>query len=156
MMNPVIRYLSNDASEISTVAGWLYQEWGRLVEGRTLETACTKVKQSLNPDGIPMTLVCYLNGELIGTAGIDHSDMSSHPELTPWMVSVYVDPRYRRKGIATALCRRIIDEFIRLGIKTAYLFTPDQEKLYARLDWHTILREEYRGEQVAIMKLDIP
>jgi hypothetical protein len=43
---------------------------------------------------------------------------------------------------------------VRLGVKTAYLFTPDQENLYARLGWKTILREEYRGEQVAIMKLD--
>lgn len=150
-----IRYLSDDAREISTVAGWLYQEWGHLVEGRTLATAGSKVKQSLSPDEIPMTLVCYLDGELVGTAGIDHSDMSTHPELTPWMVSVFVAPLYRKKGIGTALCKRIINEFVRLNIKKAYLFTPDQENLYARLNWYTILREEYRGEQVAIMKLDI-
>lgn len=154
-MNPDIRYLSDNDSEILTVAGWLYQEWGRLVEGRTLETAYDKVKQSLGSDEIPMTLLYYLDGNLIGTAGIDHADMSTHPELTPWMVSVYVDPRYRRKGIGTALCQRIIDEFVCLGIKTAYLFTPDQENLYARLGWYTILREEYRGEQVVIMKLDL-
>ena len=154
-MRPDIRYLSDDAGEISTVANWLYQEWGHLIEGRTLETANSKVKQSLSQDEIPMTLVCYLDGQLVGTAGIDHSDMSTYPELTPWMVSVYVTPPYRKKGIGTALCQRIIDEFARLDIKTAYLFTPDQEHLYARLNWKTFLREEYRGEQVAIMKLDL-
>ena len=154
-MKPDIRYLSDDPGEISTVAGWLYQEWGRLVEGRTLKTACSKVKQSLSPEEIPMTLVTYLDGRLVGTAGIDHSDMSTHPEFTPWMVSVYVSPPYRKKGIGTALCKRIRDEFARLDIKTAYLFTPDQENLYSRLGWKTILREDYRGEQVAIMKLDL-
>jgi len=150
-----IRYLSDDAREISTVAGWIHQEWGHLVEGRTLETVYGIVNQSLSPDEIPMTLVGYLDDELVGTAGIDHSDMSTHLEITPWMVSVYVAPRFREKGIGTALCKRIITEFVRLGIKTAYLFTPDQENLYSRLGWNTILREEYRGEQVAIMKLDI-
>jgi len=73
-MKPDIRYLSDDTGEIATVADWLYQEWGHLVEGRTLETAKSKVKQSLGQDEIPMTLVCYLNGELVGTAGIDHSE----------------------------------------------------------------------------------
>ena len=150
-----IRYLAEDAGEISTVAGWLYHEWGHLVKGRTLETAYSKVKQSLSPEEIPLTLVCCLDDQLVGTAGIDHSDMSTHPELTPWMVSVYVEPPFRKKGIGTALCQRIIDEFLRLGIKTAYLFTPDQEHLYARLHWKTFLREDYRGEQVAIMKLDL-
>jgi N-acetylglutamate synthase-like GNAT family acetyltransferase len=150
-----IRRLSDDAEEISTVAGWLYQEWGHLVEGRTLETAHGKVMQSLSPDDIPMTLVAYLDGKLSGTAGIDHSDMKTHPEFTPWMVSVYVTPRYRKKGIGTALCKRIREEFVCLGIKTAYLYTPDQEHLYSRLGWKTFLKEEYRGEQVSIMKLDI-
>lgn len=152
-MKPDIRYLSDNTSEVSRVAHWIYQEWGHLVEGRTYETDYIKVNQSLSPNEIPMTLVCYLDGELVGTAGIDHSDMSTHPEFTPWMVSVYVAPPFRKKGIGTALCQRIMDEFLRLGIKTAYLFTPDQENLYARLGWKTILREEYRGEQVAVMKL---
>ena len=154
-MKPDIRYLSDEAGEISKVAGWLYQEWGHLVEGRTLDTAHEKVKQSLSPNHIPLTLVCYLDGELVGTAGLDHSDMSTHPEFEPWMVSVYVEAGHRKKGIGTALCQRIVDELKRRNLKTAYLFTPDQEKLYSRLGWKTILREEYRGEQVAIMKIEL-
>ena len=148
-----IRYLADDAGEISTVAHWIYDEWGHLVKGRTLETAHVKVRQSLSGSVLPMTLVCYLDGEPVGTAGIDTADMATHPELTPWMVSVFVAPRHRRKGIGTALCKRIAEEFKRLGITTAYLFTPDQEGLYLSLGWKTFLCEEYRGEQVVIMRL---
>jgi N-acetylglutamate synthase-like GNAT family acetyltransferase len=150
-----IKYLSDDPEIISTLARWTYEEWGHLVPGRTLETAHEKVRQSLGPSKIPLTLVASLNGELVGTAGIDTADMSTHPELSPWMVSVYVDPAHRMKGIGTVLCNRIKDEFARLGIKTAYLFTPDQENYYTRLGWKTFLKEEYREEQVTIMKLNL-
>ena len=149
-----IRYLSSDPEEISTIAGWIYHEWGHLVEGRTLETAHEKVRQSLGPQDLPLTLVYYLDGKAVGTAGIDTEDMSTHPELSPWMVSVFVEPGHRQQGIGTALCERIQEEFIRLGVKTAYLFTPDQENLYSRLGWKALAKEEYRGEMVTIMRLD--
>jgi N-acetylglutamate synthase-like GNAT family acetyltransferase len=68
---------------------------------------------------------------------------------------VYVDPAHRRQGIGTALGERIKEEFEKLGVKAAYLFTPDQEKLYARLGWKTMCREEYRGETVTLMRLDL-
>jgi len=150
-----IRRLADDPEEIGTVARWIYEEWGHLVPGRDLDTAHVKVRQSLGDDDVPLTLVCYLDGVLVGTAGIDSADMATHPELTPWMVSVFVDPSRRRQGIGAALCRRIEDEFQRLNIKTAYLFTPDQENLYARLGWKTLAREDYRGEAVTIMRLDL-
>jgi len=149
-----IRPLSDDPEEISIIANWIYDEWGHLVEGRTLETAHEKVRQSLGPD-LPLTFIYYLDGKPVGTAGIDNVDMASHPELKPWMVSVYVDPGHRKKGVGSALCEKIKEEFKRLGTKTAYLFTPDQENLYARLGWKTFSREEYRGEEVTIMRLDM-
>jgi len=104
---------------------------------------------------IPLTLVGYINGRPVGTASIDTADMSTHPELTPWMASIYVDPAFRRRGLGAALCQRISEELTRLGVKSAYLFTPDQEKLYARLGWKPMLREDYRGERVVIMRLDL-
>ncbi|HUT53135.1 MAG TPA: GNAT family N-acetyltransferase [bacterium] len=149
-----IRYLTDDPEAIATVAKWIYEEWGHLAPGRTLETAHVKVRQSLGP-GLPLTLLCYVDGALAGTAGIDSVDMSTHPELAPWMVSVFVAPARRRQGIATALCGRIREEFKKLGTRTAYLFTPDQERLYERLGWKTMSREEYRGETVTIMRLDL-
>ncbi len=147
--------MADDPAEISVVAQWLYDEWGTLSPGRSLETARAKVRQSFGEDELPLTIVCLIDGVIVGTAGIDTADMGTHPELTPWMVSIYVDPARRRQGVGTALCKRIEDEFHSLGIKTAYLFTPDQEALYARLGWRTISREDYHGEGVVIMRLDL-
>lgn len=155
MTQYTIRFLTNDEREISAVANWIYNEWGHLIKGRTLETAHEKVRQSLSGADMPTTIICFIGEKPVGTAGIDTADMGTHPELTPWMVSVYVEPEYRKRGIGSALCKRIAEEFNRRGIETAYLFTPDQEKLYERLGWKVFLREEYRGEQVSIMRLDV-
>lgn len=155
MNETIIRPLSDNAGEVAAVADWIYEEWGSKVPGRTRATAREKVRQALGPDDLPLTLVCRIGGELAGTASIDLDDMSSHPELGPWLASVYVAPAFRRRGVATALCGRIAEEFRRLDIRTAYLFTPDQEGLYRRLGWRVMAREQYRGEQVALMKLDL-
>lgn len=150
-----IKYLTDDPEVVSTLAGWIYDEWGHLVPGRTLETAHEKVRQAAGSTGIPLTLVCFLDGEPVGTASIDSADMSTHPELAPWMASVYVKSTMRRQGLGTALCKRVHEELERLGVTTAYLFTPDQEEYYRRLGWKTFLREDYRGESVVIMRLDL-
>jgi len=150
-----ITYLKDNPEEVSVLAGWIYDEWGKLAPGRTPETAHQKVRQTVGSSEIPLTLMCRVDGKLAGTASIDTADMSTHPDLTPWMASVYVSPEMRRQGIASALCSRIRDELIRLNVKTAYLFTPDQEKLYESFGWKTFLREKYHGEQVVIMRLDL-
>jgi predicted N-acetyltransferase YhbS len=150
-----IRLMADDPEQIGAVARWIYNEWGHCRPGRTLATAHEKARQALGGADVPLTLVARKNGMLVGTASIDTRDMSTHPELTPWMASVVVEKAWRGRGIGSALCRRIEVEMRRLGIKTAYLFTPDQEDLYVRLGWKTFLHEDYRGETVAIMRLDL-
>jgi N-acetylglutamate synthase-like GNAT family acetyltransferase len=153
--NIKIDYLVDDPEVVSALAGWIYDEWGHMVPGRTLDTAHEKVRQTVVSKKVPLTLVCYADGKPVGTASIDTEDMDTHPELTPWMASVYVDPNMRKMGIGTALCERTKEELKRLGVATAYLFTPDQEKLYEKMGWKTFLREYYRDEEVVIMKIDI-
>ncbi len=150
-----IDYLIDDETLISTIAGWIYDEWGKFSPSRTLATAHEKVRQTVGRTAIPLTLVCKVEGKPAGTASIDVADMSTHLELGPWMASVYVVPSMRRRGIGAALCRKIKEELKKQGVERAYLFTPDQEKLYARLGWKPILSEDYRGEPVVVMRLDL-
>ena len=72
-----IRRLADDPGEIGTVARWIYEEWGPLVPGRTIETAHVKIRQSLDGGDVPLTLVCFMDGEMVGTAGIDTADMAT-------------------------------------------------------------------------------
>jgi len=39
----------------------------------------------------------------------------------------------------------------REGIKTLYLFTPDNEHFYKNIGWKNLSNERYHGQQVSLM-----
>ena len=87
----------------------------------------------------------------MGTASLTESDLDSRPELTPWLASVFVLPAWRGRGIASALVERVAEEARMAGCPGCYLYTPDQQALYARLGWQMQEELDYRGERVTLM-----
>ena len=53
------------------------------------------------------------------------------------------------------MVRRIADEARALGVERLHLYTPDKERFYVRLGWHTLEHNQYRGHLVAVMALDL-
>lgn len=149
-----IEFLPDDHGLVSLVAGWIYQQWHRHRPSWSFEQSYQRVKARAGRTEPPLTVVAFERGLPVGTATISLDDMSSHPELSPWMASLFVLPEQRGRGIGSALVERIHREFDRLGIKTAYLFTPDREAMYRRLGWRPVFSEEFRGELVSVMKIE--
>ena len=83
------------------------------------------------------------------------NDLRTHPHLTPFLASVYVGTEFRRRGIASALVQRIVDDAKSLEVEKLYLITPDQQRLYARLNWVAEEVLPYRGEDVTLMSIDL-
>jgi predicted N-acetyltransferase YhbS len=80
-------------------------------------------------------------------------DMETHPDLTPWLGSLFVLPGQRRRGIGGRLCRRAMAEAGRLGVEMLYLFTEDRAPFYAEMGWEELARERYRELPVTLMRL---
>lgn len=140
---------------LETLAEWHHAEWTELNPGQTLEQRVEKMQAYLRPEFIPSTYVYVEGGQLCGSAAIIESDMETHPELTPWLASVFVAPEMRGKGIGSALVNHVAAKAREHGLKTLYLFTPDQEKLYQRLGWELRTHENYCGCEVALMGIDL-
>lgn len=153
-MNLRIDYLSRDRKLLETVSEWLHREFSHYNPGETLQIRIGWFEPRMGSTEIPLTLVAFLDDEPVGTASLIANDMEDRPELSPWLASVFVLPTFRGRGIASALCRRVVEEAKRLGHKTLYLFTPDQEALYAKLGWERFELTKYHGEPVVLMKLD--
>lgn len=149
-----IAYLADYPHHIPTVAGWLYGEWGRLNPGDSLERRIARLTAHTGRPGIPTTLIALEDDTLLGSASLVQNDLTSHPHLTPFMASVYVDPAHRRRGTASALVQQIMVTTGLLGIATLYLITHDQQRLYQKLGWSAIEDVEYRGELVTVMKVN--
>jgi N-acetylglutamate synthase-like GNAT family acetyltransferase len=81
--------------------------------------------------------------------------MDTRPKLSPWLASVYVAAEHRCQGIGSALVRRVVEEAAALDVQRLYLFTPDQERFYARLGWSVIERCTYRGYPQVVMVMHL-
>jgi predicted N-acetyltransferase YhbS len=147
--------LAEAPQHIPRIAQWHHAEWGYLNPGATVGDRIEKMQRYLKGSSIPVMYIAVDGNELLGTAALVESDMDSHPELTPWLASVYVNAVYRRRGIGAALVNKVAEVSKQQGTKALYLFTPDQEHFYAGLGWQYIANESYRGGNATLMKLKL-
>jgi GNAT superfamily N-acetyltransferase len=150
-----IAYLADYPGHVSTVAGWIYREWGHLSPDCTLEQVEASIRAHMNRDELPLALIALSGATLTGTASLRTHDMSTRTDLSPWLASVYVLPEYRGRGIGSELVRAVEREGKGLRVARLYLYTPDRESFYARLGWSVLERTEYRGQSVVIMAKDL-
>ena len=149
-----IVHLGERPDHLATVAGWLHGEWGHL-PGASLEKRVRELEGQLRRGAVPCALVALDGSSPVGAASLVASDMRSHPEWSPWLAAVYVAPDARGRGIGSALSLRVAEEAAALGFRRLYLFTPTQQRLYARLGWREIGRELYNTREVTVMVLEL-
>lgn len=151
-----IAYLADHPQYIPTLAHWQYEEWGHLNPGDSVQGRIERLSQHIGRPGLPTTLIAIEHDTVLGSAGLVVNDLRTHPDLTPFLASVYVAPAYRRRGVATALVTQAKVVIQQLGLPVLYLITPDQQALYARLGWQAQGDVEYRGEVVTLMVVQLP
>ena len=156
MSDMTITYLADAPESIPVLAQWLHDEWDHMYVGATIETRTRRLESLRNRDVVPLGIVARANAETLGIASLIHSDMETHPELTPWLASVYVGAPFRGQGIGRALVTRLTEEAKRLGFSTIYLWTDKEEHFYASMNWRLLSREEYKNKSVSVMSYSFP
>lgn len=139
---------------IPTLAQWHHDEWSYLNPGGSVEKRIEKMRAYLDENLIPSMLIAVEEDQVFGSAALIASDMDTRPELSPWLANVYVKSDKRGSGIGAKLVKSIMDIAREHHLPCIYLFTPDQEKFYAKLGWKTISKETYRNSPVTIMQFD--
>lgn len=147
-----IAYLADEPQHLETVARWQHQSWAHVTPEKSLKDRIEEARRTMNKGEAPTTFIAVEGEEVLGSASLTLDEMDSHTEINPWIASVYVAEGHRRRGIATALLGRIIDEAKALGFKEIYLFTYDHQSLYERLGWQKVSVEKYRDRTTTIMR----
>lgn len=98
-MDTAIEYLNDHPEAISTVAKWHYDQWHHVMPDFTLEKYTRFLSSHYRRGGIPTMFVVVEDDKVIGTAALDDDDMDTHPELSPWMASLYIDKEHRKRGV---------------------------------------------------------
>lgn len=136
---------------LAEIAQYHHQEWQYLNPGYALEDRISAMAAYLDDGSVPSMWLALESGELRGTAAVIACDMDTRSDLSPWLASVFVLPRYRRQGTGSTLATKVACEVQAAGYPEIFLFTPDQAQLYARLGWREFSREDYRGTRVSVM-----
>jgi predicted N-acetyltransferase YhbS len=145
--------LANHRALVPAIAKLLNQEWGALPPWASLSEIEQRLGRHANIGRAPFTLVALGEGdEFLGTASVKLFELPEHPDKAHWLGEVFVSSQLRGQGVGSALIRACIAECERLQIPALYLYTPDQQALYAKLGWEEIERSQVNGESVSIMR----
>lgn len=113
-------------------AAWFHSRWG-VPEASYLDS----MGDSLAGTGpVPQWYVALdeETGEIAGGAGVIENDFHRRRDLRPNLCALYVGERYRRRGLAGALLRRICVDMARQGVDILYLVT-EHTSFYERYGW---------------------
>ncbi|MGE0652464.1 MAG: GNAT family N-acetyltransferase [Alphaproteobacteria bacterium] len=150
----VVAPLADHPEHVDLVVDWNFRFWGP-VTARSHAGYVERVRGYLSRGPLPIVLVALADGKPAGTVSVNLDDMSTRPDLGPWVANLYVDPAFRGRGVGSALVRAAEDAARAAGHARIFLYTPDQERMYTRLGWRVIDRDVYDGEDVAVMTKDL-
>ena len=152
MSNVEVHLLADHPELTHLLATWFYEQWGRSNPDLSVGRIERNLQERLNRDRLPLTLVTFEEEQPVASATLKIREMDTYPQYPYWLGSVYVLPEHRGRGIGSHLAEHAAAIAQRLGVRELCLYTPDREKLYARLGWVTMERTVYRGEAVVIMR----
>ncbi len=151
--NIIWQHIAECPEHIPQLACWFQDEWGLSDRECTLESRCQELREKIDENSLPLTMVALARGELLGTYSLDLTDLDIRPDLSPWLASVFVNPKYRQMGLGTLLVKKSLQHAQRLGISTFYLYTKSHRaSWYASVGWQTIEELFYRDEDLTIMR----
>jgi predicted N-acetyltransferase YhbS len=146
-----IDYLAQHPEFIPVLAQATLDHYRDILRDETLEMRYAKLRFHMHTDSLPLALVASADGELFGMGALREHDLPDHEEFTPWLGGMFVLPQHRRRGVGAALCRALEKKAWLMGFPVLYLFTLDQQRLYARLGWQHLQSSSWLGHPVDIM-----
>lgn len=115
---------------IECAAEWFSSIWGIATEDyRASMRACVQGRTA-----IPQWYIVCDNGRIAAGVGVIDNDFHERRDLAPNVCAVYVQPEYRRLGVARRLLDTACHDMARRGVPHLYLLT-DHDGFYERLGW---------------------
>lgn len=131
-MEFTIDHLMDHAEHTRLIAEWIYSEFWRGRDRYTAGDLERLLKDAIDRDRIPLSLIALVDGKPAGTVNLIANDDPSRQHIGPWLAALLVAPEYRRRGIGARLVKAIIAEARRLGFQEVFL-GADTPAFYERL-----------------------
>lgn len=131
MENMTLKKLYEYPEFLEKAAYWFSQKWNVPVEAYK-ESIQKSIDQKT---GIPQWyIVLDEKQEIIAGAGIIDNDFHERKDLSPNLCALFVEEKYRKKGIANYILDFARKELGNMGFEKLYLIT-DHTKFYEKCGW---------------------
>ncbi len=143
---------------VPILATWIYDEWSYLYPEMTLQDVVSFLRERVNKEKLPLTLVAFEAGEPVGTVSLKMFDMETRSDLSHWLTSLYVVKPWRRRKIGSRLVETAEKKAVELEIRKLFLFTTDVALpglFYSKLGWIVKEKTIYHSCPVIIMEKDL-
>lgn len=149
-----VDWLENQMHHCDTMAERLYQQFSYEYVGQSLAQWQQEFAAG-QADGCWKSLIVTDGDQLLGGAALAQDDLSSRPDLGPWLACVLVAPEARGQGLAARLIEGICGHARDSGITTLYLHTHDKSDYYAKRGWNVLERFEGWGKEQWLMSREL-
>jgi N-acetylglutamate synthase-like GNAT family acetyltransferase len=150
-----ISYIVDKPDLVAGLIPGLLEHWREISPEQTFASRAAKFREHMNREVLPIAWLAHEGETAAGTAALRTSDLDGREDLGPWLGGVYVEPSFRGRGIASSLCRVVVAKARDLGFRRLFLFTLDQQSLYARIGWRRLETTVWRGRSADIMFMDL-
>jgi len=154
--NVTIGYLADHPEFIEVLAPFIAEHWQPILKLDSVESRVKKLQAHLNRSNLPIAWIAFSGNTVIGTAALRVHDLDSHQHLSPWLGGVFVLPQFRKNGIGSMLCDAV-EQHARqeLNIQKLFLFTLDNQSMYARLGWKSLEHCTWHDYPGVVMAKDL-
>lgn len=116
---------------VESAAAWFSDKWTVPVEEyRTSMLTCCDHPEA----AVPQWYVVVDVGRIVAGAGVIDNDFHERHDLAPNVCAVFVEPAFRKQGIARRLLDFVCRDMADRDIERLYLLT-DHDRFYERLGW---------------------
>lgn len=143
--------LRHDPQHIPLLAEWHFAAWSYLQPDISVAMLMQDMQAYLQPGFLPSMFIMLDQQQLVGSSSIVAHDLSTRPQLSPWLANVYVQASYRGQGIGRQLVQHALQQAKAAGIQQLYLFTANQQAFYHSMGWQIVDHEIIQGTQQTIM-----
>jgi len=126
--------LAERPEKVPTVVRWIRETWP---DARTDAAIAERIWGQGEPGKLPCTLLAESNGESIGFVSLVLFQKGISQGRPHWIDALYVEPEYRRFGLALRLIERAEQRARELGLERLFALT-DIPGLYLKAGWNQI------------------
>ena len=137
-----------DAREFAdTIGDRVWRAWWR-DDGIPLSVFQAQIAQMGDTGDIPLAFAAHEGAQYLGSVLLIENDLAARPQYRPWIAALWVEPKFRSRGIAGELIRAARSEARRLGFPTCYLCATEANSPYYEARGYQMIERSVAGLNV--------